>query len=103
LTFVKYLRAIADDQILPDDAVRAYHGDLQRLKLRPHRSLEDDLTLTPTALSYGGAPPTAAGGGTRPAAGHAKPASTSEPDFNKMTSAEKVAWNLARWKRILGG
>ena len=28
LTFVKYLRAVADDQIEPAEAVRAYHGDL---------------------------------------------------------------------------
>ena len=28
LTFVRYLRAIADDQVLPEEAVRAYHGDL---------------------------------------------------------------------------
>ncbi|MFA9479778.1 hypothetical protein ACERK3_15940 [Phycisphaerales bacterium AB-hyl4] len=32
----------------------------------------------------------------KPAASH------SEPDFTKMTPAEKVAWNLARWKRVLG-
>ena len=25
-----------------------------------------------------------------------------EPDFAKMTTAEKLAWNQARWKRILG-
>ena len=24
------------------------------------------------------------------------------PDFAKMTQAEKLAWNQARWKRILG-
>jgi hypothetical protein len=24
------------------------------------------------------------------------------PDFSKMTSAEKVAWQKARWDRILG-
>ena len=26
----------------------------------------------------------------------------SEPDFSKMTSAEKVAYHKARWDRILG-
>ena len=25
-----------------------------------------------------------------------------EPDFTRMTPAEKVAWNLSRWNRILG-
>ena len=29
LSFVKYLRAVADDQLEPAEAVRAYHGDLQ--------------------------------------------------------------------------
>ncbi|NQT38610.1 MAG: hypothetical protein HQ581_14030, partial [Planctomycetes bacterium] len=25
-----------------------------------------------------------------------------EPDFSKMTPAEKARWNMDRWKRILG-
>src|SRR6185503_18878853 len=29
LTFVKYLRAIADGQVQPEEAVRAYHGELE--------------------------------------------------------------------------
>lgn len=118
LTFVRYLRAIADDQVLPEEAVRAYHGDLQRLKIRPSRSLEEDLQLTATAQSYGGTPPTqpaAANGATSGAASGGngscavKPAAATagtaqgEPDFSKMTQAEKVEWNLARWRRILGG
>jgi hypothetical protein len=115
LTFVRYLRAIADDQVLPEEAVRAYHGDLQRLKIRPSRSLEEDLQLTATAQSYGGTPPappaaaasTASGGnGSTGAAKPATPvagAAQGEPDFSKMTQAEKVEWNLARWRRILGG
>ncbi|HOM17835.1 MAG TPA: hypothetical protein PLQ00_10935, partial [Thermoguttaceae bacterium] len=49
LTFVKYLRAVADEQILPAEAVRAYHNDLAKLGLRPHRSLEDDLQRTEMA------------------------------------------------------
>ena len=114
LTFVRYLRAIADDQVLPEEAVRAYHGDLQRLKIRPSRSLEDDLQLTTTAQSYGGTPPAQAtqaaaavsGNGSSSAAKPAVPvagAAQGEPDFSKMTQAEKVEWNLARWRRILGG
>ena len=100
LTFVTCLRAVADDHLEPEEAVRAYHGDLQRLKIRPHRSLTEDLVLTPTAISYGGtdtAKPQA-NGKPQPAAGGAQ-----EPDFSKMTAAEKVEWNLARWRRILGG
>ncbi len=37
LTFVKYLRLVADDQLGPEEAVRAYHADLARLGIRPHR------------------------------------------------------------------
>ena len=89
----------------PEEAVRAYHGDLQRLKIRPHRSLAEDLVLTPTAISYGGT--ATAKPGTRPdATANRSPAasgSAQEPDFSKMTAAEKVEWNLARWRRILGG
>src|SRR3954470_1667181 len=54
LTFVKYLRAIADGQIKPEEAVRAYHGELERLKLNPQRPLKEDLELTTTATSYAG-------------------------------------------------
>jgi hypothetical protein len=49
LTFVRYLRLVADDQIEPAEAVRAYHGDLQRLGVPPHRSLAEDLQRTDTA------------------------------------------------------
>jgi len=46
LTFVKFLRALADDELEPDDAVRAYHNELDHLGIAPHRPLDDDLTLT---------------------------------------------------------
>jgi hypothetical protein len=54
LVFVQFLRWIADGQVAPEEAVRAYHGALQGLGLRPHRTLEEDLKLTDTAISYGG-------------------------------------------------
>lgn len=121
LTFVKYLRAIADGQIDPAEAVRAYHGDLARLDIRPVRSLEEDLQSTETADSYsgtgkpgtgkpgtgkpGGKPPapraTTAGGADTPTYG-APAYGVADPDFSKMTPAEKTQWNLDRWKRILG-
>jgi hypothetical protein len=46
LSFIKYLRRLADGEIVPMEAVRAYHGDLEELKIRPARSLADDLTPT---------------------------------------------------------
>jgi hypothetical protein len=54
LTFVRYLRILADGEIDAAEACRAYHADLVRLGIRPHRSLEDDLTLTDTTLAYAG-------------------------------------------------
>ena len=38
----------------PEEAVRAYHGVLERLKIKPQRSLEDDLRLESGVMSYGG-------------------------------------------------
>lgn len=103
LSFVKYLRAIADDEILPEEAVRAYHADLARLNIRSYRTLEEDLVETATSQSYGGTPSTTPGR-PRPTANASAPDSDSdnEPDFSSMTSAEKVQWNLNRWRRILG-
>jgi hypothetical protein len=43
LSFVKHLRAIADGQVEPADAVRSYHEDLANLKIVPHRPLAEDL------------------------------------------------------------
>ena len=40
--------------MLPAEAVKAYHGALERLGIRPHRSLADDLRRTETASSYSG-------------------------------------------------
>ena len=101
LSFVRYLRAVADDEILPAEAVRAYHGDLQKLGIQPYRSLDDDLQWTSTASSYSGG-----GSSPRRATPAARTATTtgsqSEPDFSKMTPAEKAMWNIEKWKRIIG-
>ncbi len=43
LTFIRYLRLVADGLATPDEAVRAYHSDLAKAKIKPQRSLEDDL------------------------------------------------------------
>lgn len=44
--FVKFLRLLADGEILPAEAVRAYHDVLGRLGIRPLRALEEDLKPT---------------------------------------------------------
>lgn len=54
LAFVQFLRLIVDGTISPEDAVRAYHAVLEKLKIRPQRSLADDLTLQTGVMSYGG-------------------------------------------------
>jgi hypothetical protein len=101
LSFIRHLRALADDETGPAEAVRAYHGDLQKLGIAPQRSLEEDLRQTDTASSYSGS-----GSGTVRPKYSANPSpekkSPEDPDFGKMTQAEKIQWNLDRWKRIVG-
>jgi hypothetical protein len=151
LAFVEFLRLIVDRVISPEEAVRAYHGVLERLKIKPQRKLDDDLVLQTGVMSYGGgstvtipvgtptANPKAApdhkaatagrgaaahecgcqekiNGQPKPAAESAdkcgcgckdKPAETStspngQPDFARMTQAEKLAYNQAKRNRIFG-
>jgi hypothetical protein len=52
LSFVALLRRVADGEIATEEAVRAYHGELQKLKIPPRRELKDDLQLTANELSY---------------------------------------------------
>ena len=52
LSFVALLRRVADGELAAEEAVRAYHGELQTLKIPPRRALKDDLALTATELSY---------------------------------------------------
>jgi hypothetical protein len=54
LAFVHFLRLIADDVIGPVEAVKAYHAVLAKLGIRPHRPLDEDLTLQTQAMNYGG-------------------------------------------------
>jgi hypothetical protein len=46
LTFVHYLRAIADEQIDPLEAVRAYHAELEQSGIPAFRTLDEDLQRT---------------------------------------------------------
>jgi hypothetical protein len=123
LAFVRFLRYIADGEIEPEEAVKAYHGVLQRLNIKPHRSLETDLTLQTGVMSYGGS-------GVTISLPPANPAATGEtkseqktpcgcgsdccnkpdyptldngaPDFAKMSNAQKIAYHRTRWNKILG-
>jgi len=83
LSLVRWLRAIADDEISATDAVKAYHDDLRKLNIAPLRALKDDLELT--------------GGKSNSYSSSARSASPPKRrDFSKMSSAEKVAYARAR-------
>jgi hypothetical protein len=112
LAFLRFLRWIADGEITAEEAVKAYHGVLQQLGIRPHRALADDLVLQTNVMRYGGngravsLPPFA--GAKKQAvyvqgSGKGSPGDRpSEPDFSRMTAAQKVAYHKERWDRILG-
>ncbi|MFN0051375.1 MAG: hypothetical protein ACKV0T_04245 [Planctomycetales bacterium] len=122
LAFVQFLRLIADGQLEPDEAVRAYHAVLQKLGLPPNRPLETDLQVTDGSMSYGGsgttislpsatgappaAPPEAGGKPPLPAAkGEPVPGRTTRdgaPDFARMTPAERLAYHRDRLDRKFG-
>src|SRR5262245_55448567 len=106
LAFIQFLRYIADGEISPEEAVRAYHGVLQQLGVKPQRSLEEDRILRTNVMSYGGSgatvslPVAANGQAKKPAKATAQ--TGGEPDFRTMTPAQKIAYHKARWDRILG-
>jgi hypothetical protein len=112
LAFVHFLRLIADGEIGPEEAVKAYHGVLQALGVRPHRSLADDMVLQSNVMNYGGngtiisAPPAPAREKTGCTCKCEKAAvaesSDGAMDFAKMTPAQKIAYHKAKWDRVLG-
>ncbi len=101
LSFVKYLRLIADSEIEPVEAVKAYHGDLQKLGIRPTRSLEDDLQTTVQSDSYNAKPGEIkkSAPGKKNVAGGVRKFVEPLPDFSKMSQHEKLQWNLDRLRR----
>jgi hypothetical protein len=115
LAFIHFLRLIADGLIEPEEAVRAYHGVLQSLGVKPHRDLADDMQLQTNVMSYGGngkivsLPPTKSKQAdiikTCSCDGcdcDAPPHSSEIPDFSRMTPMQKIAYHKAKWDRILG-
>src|SRR5271163_1612883 len=55
LTFIHMLRAIADGEIKPEEAVRNYHSELGKHGIRPKHRLEEDLLLTASEITYSSA------------------------------------------------
>ena len=72
--------AIANGKIGAAEAVKAYHGELEKLKIKPYRPLKEDLELTTTATSYAGT------GSTVSLAGNAKKRRPSVTTAAKSTS-----------------
>ena len=50
LALVALMRQVANGTIGPDEAVRAYHGELQQAGIKPLRALEDDCQVTEAPL-----------------------------------------------------
>ena len=50
LAMVAMMREVVDGNLSPTDAVRAYHGELQKQGIRPQRMLEDDTAITEAVL-----------------------------------------------------
>ena len=126
LSFLQFLRWIADGEITAEQAVPAYHGVLQGLGIRPHRSLGEDMKLTDTAVSYSGSTTTV----SIPRTVHTtrgtmggfpqdpSPSATSDlsadpdpayptrpdglPDFARMTPEQRLSYHRRRLDRSLG-
>ena len=104
LAFIEFLRHIANGVVSPEEGVRAYHAVLEKLKVRPHRPLEEDLTLQTQEMSYArsgsAASVPAAKGATKAAAA---PSAAEEPkELSRMTSDERLAYHRARIQRMFG-
>ncbi len=50
LAMVAMMREVVDGNLSPADAVRAYHGELQKQGVRPQRTLDDDAEITEAVL-----------------------------------------------------
>lgn len=109
LAFIEFLRLIADGVIEPEEAVKAYHSVLQKLGVKPHRPLDQDLTLQTNVMSYGGSGTTISLPAVpKPAevvvATASTPATESSgtPNFAKMTPEERLSYHRERLRRTLG-
>ena len=49
-TLIAYLRKVADRQLGPEDAVRAYHEALNTMNIPPNRGLDEDIKITDEIL-----------------------------------------------------
>ena len=105
LAFIEFLRHIADGIIEPVEAVKAYHAVLEKLNVRPNRSLEEDLTLQTAVMNYGGNGKTVSLPGkssVRTQPGGFAATQPGQPDFSAMSAAERLAYHRERLNRKFG-
>ena len=108
LAFIEFLRHIVDGVVSPSEAVRAYHAVLQKLEIRPHRTLEADLTLQSAVMSYGGNGRTVslpAGRKVKSVTAQATAEMTHDddvPDFSSISAEERLKYHQQRLNRIFG-
>ena len=126
LAFIEMLRLITDARISPEEAVHAYHAILEKCSIKPRLPLEKDLVLTDQSMSYGGSSTrTTVTGSAKSATSNSKPASAAsnaaskpaeqgpssplwprlangKPDFEKMTPAQRRAYDHARLTKLFG-
>lgn len=110
LAFIQFLRYIVDGVVTPIEAVKAYHGVLQELGIKPHRSLQEDLVLQSQAMSYGGGSSISVPADVKPSGAPPRPApkspraegDTPAPKFDTMTPEERLAYHRSRLNRMFG-
>lgn len=105
LAFIEFLHRIVNDEIGPEEAVKAYHGVLQSLKITPYRPLAEDLKATDTSSSYAG------GAQGKKKAMIQKTGDSGDTDgfkelsdeeIAKLSAKEKTEYNLQRRDRVFG-
>lgn len=128
LAFIEMLRRIVEGQLSPEEAVRAYHGVLAGLGIRPQRTLQDDMQLLTPVMSYAGSatvdvpkksaaskpdaprphasvsvPPAASPTpSAQPAIGGGKTGRNhnTKPDFASMTPEQRLEYHRERIRRL---
>ena len=53
LSFLEMLHRIVNDDLKPAEAVKAYHAELEKLKIKPDRTLQRDLQQSQNSMRYG--------------------------------------------------
>lgn len=127
LSFIQFLRWIADGEVRAEQAVPAYHGVLQGLGIRPHRPLDEDMQITNQAVGYGGTSTTVTVPARvqRPSGGESQSPAVAQrrqqsgtiasdgdgqdwpttsaglPDFARMTPEQRLAYHRERLKKTL--